>query len=278
MKLVRKTLTEVIIPEGVTAIIDSSFYMQSKLSKITLPEGVKTIGAHSFRGCDIKSWNFPSALEVIGSNAFAINYTMGYHQEVVFPDTVKTIDASAFAHTHIKQEELIFPASVETIGSLAFTGALKGTHKRLVFKGTPTSIANNAFQSAVTTDVYCPWVEGAVAGAPWGATNATIHYLYPGGDYEEMQVTGLDFISYTEVAEGIYTIANSYWNLNENAWVITLDNFPVIVYVHNLEDDNRWYIKGNKMYIKPTKHVTEGGEVTWHGDMAIVYDVMGAEE
>lgn len=175
-----KTLAEVIIPDGVTAIIDNSFYMQSKLTKITLPESVKTIGAHSFRGCNIKRWNFPSTLEVIGSNAFAINYEMGYHQEVVFPDTVKTIDASAFANTHIKQEELIFPASVKTIGSLAFNSALKGTHKRLVFKGTPTSIANNAFQSAVTTDIFCPWAEDEVANSPWGAVNATIHYNYTG--------------------------------------------------------------------------------------------------
>lgn len=26
------------------------------------------------------------------------------------------------------------------------------------------------------TDIYVPWAEGAVGGAPWGATNATIHY------------------------------------------------------------------------------------------------------
>ena len=28
------------------------------------------------------------------------------------------------------------------------------------------------------TDIKVPWAEGAVANAPWGATNATITYNY----------------------------------------------------------------------------------------------------
>ena len=31
------------------------------------------------------------------------------------------------------------------------------------------------------TTINVPWAEGAVAGAPWGATNATINYNYTGG-------------------------------------------------------------------------------------------------
>lgn len=37
--------------------------------------------------------------------------------------------------------------------------------------------ASNAFQNCSNLlDIYVPWSEGEVANAPWGATNATIHY------------------------------------------------------------------------------------------------------
>jgi len=36
---------------------------------------------------------------------------------------------------------------------------------------------NNIFNGCTQTfDIYVPWSEGEVAGSPWGATNATIHY------------------------------------------------------------------------------------------------------
>lgn len=43
-------------------------------------------------------------------------------------------------------------------------------------------LAYNAFNKCTNlTDIYVPWAEGDVGGAPWGATNATIHY---GGEWE----------------------------------------------------------------------------------------------
>jgi hypothetical protein len=49
----------------------------------------------------------------------------------------------------------------------------------LTFKGTPTSISNKAFSScSKLKTINVPWAEGAVANAPWGATNATINYNY----------------------------------------------------------------------------------------------------
>ena len=45
------------------------------------------------------------------------------------------------------------------------------------------TIASNAFENCQDlTDIYCPWAEGEVANAPWGATKATIHYNYVEGE------------------------------------------------------------------------------------------------
>lgn len=73
-------------------------------------------------------------------------------------------------------------ASVQSIGSYAFGDA--GTGFQTVYftgSGTAGSIQSNVFQDQMmgnsnVSDIYVPWSEGAVANAPWGAKNATIHY------------------------------------------------------------------------------------------------------
>ena len=69
------------------------------------------------------------------------------------------------------------PAGVTSIGSYAFSGCTRLTS--ITFKGTPTTITSSAFDGCTNlTDIKVPWAEGAVSGAPWGATNATITYNY----------------------------------------------------------------------------------------------------
>ena len=69
------------------------------------------------------------------------------------------------------------PESLTSIGVDTFSDCTSLTS--ITFKGTPTTIAANAFNSCTNlTDIKVPWAEGAVSGAPWGATNATITYNY----------------------------------------------------------------------------------------------------
>ena len=45
------------------------------------------------------------------------------------------------------------------------------------YKTINISFAQNLFQGCTgITDIYVPWSSGAVGGAPWGASNATVHY------------------------------------------------------------------------------------------------------
>lgn len=64
--------------------------------------------------------------------------------------------------------------SLAAVGNYAFRNCTALTEARFYSKPT---IANNAFTGCSNlTDIYVPWAEGEVANAPWGATNATIHY------------------------------------------------------------------------------------------------------
>lgn len=57
----------------------------------------------------------------------------------------------------------------------SFYGCTQATE--ITFPATVKSIHSGAFNGCTNvTDVYCPWAEGAVANAPWGMSNATIHY------------------------------------------------------------------------------------------------------
>ena len=67
------------------------------------------------------------------------------------------------------------PANCVSIDNKAFNGDTSLTS--VTFLGTLPYIDNAAFQGCTAlTNMYVPWAEGAVNDAPWGATNATIHY------------------------------------------------------------------------------------------------------
>ena len=57
----------------VTALGDDLFNYATKMTNMTLPDGLITIGARTFQGCSNLEWNvkFPSTLTTVGDNAFS---------------------------------------------------------------------------------------------------------------------------------------------------------------------------------------------------------------
>ncbi len=96
--------------------------------------------------------------------------------QVSFSEGVTSIGVEAFyGCTSLALTSL--PAGVTSIGIEAFSDCTSLTS--ITFKGTPTTINSSAFSGCTNlTDIKVPWAEGAVSGAPWGATNATITYNY----------------------------------------------------------------------------------------------------
>lgn len=173
------------IPEGITRIASYAFCQRSGIKTVIIPEGVTEIGTQAFKNCTkLTKIVFPSTLETIGNSAINCCYVLGQYNDLVLPPNLKTIDELAFGYSSMLGRDLIIPASVETIGTRAFIRVFgQGKPSKVYFRGTPTSIASDAFTDTYNTctDIYCPWAEGAVAGAPWGATVATIHYNYVEG-------------------------------------------------------------------------------------------------
>lgn len=144
--------TSVIIPDGTTIIGENVFSNYSKLADINIPSSVKEIKKNAFSNCPLLT------SQSIGT----------------LPDGLERIEAKAF-YMCKGLTTMTFPASLKYIGVNAFQSC---TGLNVVtFEGTPETIIPTAFNGCTNIrTINVPWSEGEVENAPWGATNATIHY------------------------------------------------------------------------------------------------------
>lgn len=143
-----------------------------QLSDITLSEDISDISSNAFLECtNLTSFVISDSLTHIGSDAFARS---GLTTLSVDPmsATLEEIQDGAFSRT--KLTEVDIPASVMAIYNDAFASI--NTLQTVRFYGTPDTIDEIFSGDDNLTDIYVPWSDGEVDGAPWGAENATIHY------------------------------------------------------------------------------------------------------
>lgn len=107
-------LQSVIIEANITEIPECCFYLQTKLTSISLPEGITSIGDDAFNQCKITSLTLPASLKTIGARAFSNN---GITQ-LTIPDKVETIENAAFADNSI--DNIDFPATLVSLHATAF--------------------------------------------------------------------------------------------------------------------------------------------------------------
>lgn len=136
---------------GYTKIRDNMYNGIKTLKTIEMPDNISYIGDAAFSSCtNLALTSLPESLTSIGVETFALCKSLAITS---LPEGLMSIKISAF------------------YGCTSLTS--------IIFKGTPTTIGSDAFSGCTNlTDIKVPWAEGAVAGAPWGATNATITYNY----------------------------------------------------------------------------------------------------
>lgn len=126
-------LTSIDIPESVKEIGSNAFSGQSRLSELTLHEGIETIKTGAFSGCAIKSFDIPVSLTYLSGfdqnpiESIAIPssvYTVGEQafwccknvKEITIGNGVKEIEDYAFLGCN-GVHELVIPESVEYVGA-----------------------------------------------------------------------------------------------------------------------------------------------------------------
>lgn len=161
---------------GYTCTASYMFYNHNKLASVSLPDGILLISHHAFEYCtDLAMISLPNTTKTIGYYAFHNCTSLALTS---LPSGLSAIHGNAFEGcTSLAITSL--PSELTFIQNAGFKGCTNLTS--IVFGGTPLYVETDAFLDCTNlTDIKVPWAEGAVAGAPWGATNATITYNYTG--------------------------------------------------------------------------------------------------
>lgn len=103
-----KSLT---IPSKVTEIEEATFYDCRLNCSVTLPDGIKSIGASAFHQSGITAINLPEGLESIGESAFSLCKLT----EVTIPSTCLTLSGSAHFWENLALTEINLPEGLTAI-------------------------------------------------------------------------------------------------------------------------------------------------------------------
>lgn len=149
---------------------------RSGLTTYSFPEGTTKIEGYAFSNCsNLVLTELPATLTTIGQNAFASCTKLAISE---LPEGLTEVNTSAFSSCK-GITTMTLPSGIQYVWSSAFSFCTNLTS--VTFKGTPEEIADNAFNYCTNLKtINVPWASGAVAGAPWGATKATINYNYTG--------------------------------------------------------------------------------------------------
>ena len=143
----RKSITAVVIDNGVSCIGNRAFYKFHGLTSVTIPDSVITIGNSAFSGCrDLISVTIPHSVTTINYGAF---YDCGL-TSVTIPHSVIAIGDGAFFRcndltsvTFDSIEDIAVPNPLTTIPSRAFAGCRSLTS--ITIPHSVTTIRSGAF-------------------------------------------------------------------------------------------------------------------------------------
>ena len=185
-----KVVDSTVLENGLSAIADAirekGELGDQLASPLTFPSGFVS----AIEGLSVGSVTEPYIEETYDANGQLIDAVMhGYTQirsnafaycgglvSVSGISAITSIGYSAFQNCN-NLALTSLPAGLTSIANYTFQNCIGLT--TITFEGTPQSINSSAFSDCTNlTTINVPWAEGAVANAPWGATNATINYNY----------------------------------------------------------------------------------------------------
>ena len=133
----------------VAKVANFAFSLCSKLTAVTLEEGIKEIGENAFSGCNaLQSIGYPASLTTIGRGAFAGCKQLRHAQ---LPENLASIGQEAFAGNQFADNKVILPIKVATIPVAAFDGCKL---QMAILPPTLQSIEEDAFRGTGSCDFY----------------------------------------------------------------------------------------------------------------------------
>ena len=160
IEITNKNMSTYEIHKNTKIIADYVFSNCNRLTSITIPDSVTSIGSSAFLYCsNLSSVVIPDSVTSIGGSAFSSCSNLG---SVVIPDSVTSISAAAF-YGCSSLTSITIPDSVTSIDSSAFLGCSK-------------------FTDVYYTGTQEQWIQIEIDDTVWGNSYpflyATVHYNY----------------------------------------------------------------------------------------------------
>lgn len=267
-----REVTEIVFPEGLTTIGNSTFAGGSGLTSVTIPEVVTTIGHYAFNGCSgLSSLTIPSGVTSIGDGAF---FNCSGLSSVTIPDGVKSISADAFGRCS-GLTSVTIPDGVKSIGSGAFYEC-SGLNSMTIPDGVK-SIGDYAFyKCSGLTSVIIPGSVKSIGGYAFedcsGLTSVTISEGVTSiGDGAFYECSGLNSVTIPDGVTSIggfaffkcsglssVTIPESVTSIGDYAFY-ECSNLNSIYYGTDKPISGEANIFSDKTYYKATLYMTEKG-------------------
>ena len=189
----RETITQVVLPEGVTSIGQNAFNSCTALSGVNLPEGVVSIGQNAFSNCTgLTSIGLPSSLRELGDGAFSSSGLTS----IDIPEGVTAIPASAFDHC-LSLRSVKLPDGVTSIGRLAFNHC--ETMDDCPLPAGLTTLGEYAFRSTALTAIDFPAGLSSLPNYAFAFCPGLTELIFP----ETLQSIGAYTFSYCDNLERV---------------------------------------------------------------------------
>lgn len=144
-----RSISSVIVPEGVTEIRESAFSVCWDMTQIQLPSTLKLIGADAFHFTELSHITVPEGVVSIGDRAFDFSTRL---ESISLPSTLNTIGEGAFQQTKLISVNI--PEGVTMIGAEAFYFCNSLTN--ITLPSSLQSIGEGAFSHTRLTSISIP--------------------------------------------------------------------------------------------------------------------------
>ena len=146
------TISKITLPNGLTSLGTMAFYCCTALTSITLPDGLTSINGSNFYGCtSLTSINLPDGLLSIGTNAF---YNCTSLTSITLPDGFTSIGESAF-NGCTSLTSITLTDGLTSIGHYAFKGCTSLTS--LTLPDSIEEVGLSAFDSSTIQAYGTPY-------------------------------------------------------------------------------------------------------------------------